>query len=177
MKTLLLMRHASTEWGNAGANDHDRELDQKGLIEAPRMGQVLLDYKIVPDLLVASTAKRAQSTAHALAMASEYHGEIQSVQDLYLAEPVTYYKTLRDISDSYSTVLVVGHNPGIAQLAMELTGVQSSFSTANLAHIELDIANWSELNGKSDGLLNGFFRPREEVDHKDVDNEGCFAPG
>ncbi len=64
MKTVLLLRHAKSDWGNPGLADFDRPLAKRGLKDAPRMGHVLTDFNVVPDKILASPARRAKQTAH-----------------------------------------------------------------------------------------------------------------
>ncbi len=77
MKTLLVLRHAKSSWKDSGLADHDRPLNKRGKHDAPRMGTLLAKEDLVPDLIISSSAKRAKSTAEAVAMNCGYDGEIQ----------------------------------------------------------------------------------------------------
>ena len=77
MKTLLLLRHAKSSWDNSELADHDRPLNGRGRRDAPRMGQLLAQHDLTPDLIVTSAARRAATTAELVALAAEYGGDIQ----------------------------------------------------------------------------------------------------
>ena len=90
MKTLLILRHAKSDWETPDVADHDRPLNGRGKRDAPRMGRLLRDENLVPDLIISSTAKRARKTAKLVAEASGYEGEIRLAETLYLAGPEAY---------------------------------------------------------------------------------------
>ena len=62
MKVLLLMRHAKSSWGDPTIKDHDRPLNNRGKKDAPRMGKLLKENNLIPDIILSSTAKRAEMT-------------------------------------------------------------------------------------------------------------------
>ena len=92
MKTLLLMRHAKSSWKDESRDDHDRPLNERGKKEAPRMGQLLLDQHLLPDLMLSSDAKRCRRTVEKVAAAAGYRGETVLTSELYAAPPVAYLK-------------------------------------------------------------------------------------
>ena len=63
MKTLLVLRHAKSSWKNPGQSDHERPLNKRGLAAAPRMGQLLAEQQLIPEIILCSTAERARQTA------------------------------------------------------------------------------------------------------------------
>ena len=85
MKTVLLLRHAKSSWDNPAVDDHERPLNKRGLKAAPRMGQLIADEGLKPDVIVSSTAVRAATTAAAIAEECGYDGEIHYTDDLYLS--------------------------------------------------------------------------------------------
>jgi phosphohistidine phosphatase len=106
-------------------------------------------------LIVSSTAKRARSTAKRVAESSGYKGKITLDRSLYAAEPAAYVNVLRHLSNEYTRVLMVGHNPGIDELVSLLTGEEHIMSTCSLVHIQFSMNTWSEINYKSRGRLIG----------------------
>jgi len=160
MKTLLL-RHAKSSWSDPALKDHDRPLNDRGKSDAPRMGQLLKDQKLTPDLIVSSTAKRARKTAAKVAKNCGYQGEIELTENFYLAHPGQYVQYLQQVSDEHDFVMVVGHNPGLEALLAWLTGEQEPLPTAALAQVEFDIASWSELAHSAGGRLANLWRPKE----------------
>lgn len=163
MKTLLLSRHAKSSWKNPDLPDHDRPLNKRGQNDAPRMGKLLKEEDLIPDLIMSSTAVRAKKTAEFVAKACKYKGEIVLNQSLYGAEPADYLKILEGLSDKHKAVLVIGHSPSVKETVEVLTGSQDVIMpTCALAHISLPIQNWAELNKqKIKGKLLKIWRPKE----------------
>lgn len=161
MKTLLILRHAKSAWGNSQLSDHDRPLNGRGQYDAPRMGAWLKQKNMVPELIISSTAERALTTAELVAQACEFEGELRPTRDFYLAGPPDYIKTLNELPDSYERVMIVGHNPGMEELVALLTDKDRPMTTANVAVVELPIASWRELTIFSDGRLKHDWRPKD----------------
>lgn len=162
MRTLLLLRHAKSSWNQPELNDHDRPLNKRGKKEAPKVGKFLKESDLIPDLILSSTARRARDTAQAVADESGYPGEIEFTQDLYLSDTDCYLDLLQRLPDTINRVLVVGHNPDMDELLTLLTDVNEHMATAALAHIDLPISSWNELNEATDGRLQNLWVPREK---------------
>jgi phosphohistidine phosphatase len=161
MKTLLLLRHAKSSWKQPGLHDHDRPLNKRGKREAPKVGKYLKDNDLTPDLIISSTARRAKDTAQAVVDESGYAGQIDFYQDLYLSDTSCYLDILHCLSDEVKRVLVVGHNPDLEELLTLLTDVTEHLTTATLAHVDLPISRWEDLNEATDGRLQNIWVPRE----------------
>lgn len=161
MKTLLLLRHAKSSWQDPGLEDHDRPLNPRGLRDAPRMGQLLRDRDLLPDLILCSSARRAQETAERVLESSGYDGELQIRRDLYHAGPATCLEVLGDLPEEIECVLLIGHNPGLEEVLDRLAGRYERMPTAALAHLALEIATWRDLKLGVDAELVDFWRPRE----------------
>jgi phosphohistidine phosphatase len=162
MKTLLLLRHAKSSWNQPELHDHDRPLNKRGKKEAPKVGRYLKDNDLEPDLILSSTARRAQDTAQAVLEESGFSGQIDLYQDLYLSDTSAYLDILRCLSDDANRVLVVGHNPDLEELLTLLTDVTEHLTTAALAQVDLPITSWQELSEATDGRLQKLWSPREE---------------
>ncbi|MEW5867886.1 MAG: histidine phosphatase family protein [Chloroflexota bacterium] len=161
MKTLLVLRHAKSSWKEADLSDHDRPLNKRGKRDAPRMGELLRQEDLVPDLILSSTAKRARTTAELVAEASGYEGEIQLLRDLYAAGAEAFVEALQHVSSKYDCVMVVGHNPGLEELLEALTGDYETLPTAALGQVQLPVDEWAELREDTNGRLVSIWRPRE----------------
>jgi phosphohistidine phosphatase len=161
MKTLLILRHAKSDWSNSQLSDHDRPLNGRGKYDAPRMGAWLRQQQMVPDLIISSTAERALTTAELLALGCDFEGELRTARDFYLAGAPTYIDTLNQLPDSYERVMVVGHNPGMEELLSLLTDKDRPMTTANVAVVDLSIESWGELTLFSDGRLQHLWRPKD----------------
>jgi phosphohistidine phosphatase len=154
MKTLLLLRHAKSSWKDVTIPDHDRPLNKRGKQDAPRMGMLIREEGLVPDLILTSSAKRAVSTAKLVAEASGFDGEMRVSRDLYAAGPESFIEELEALPDAYHMVLAIGHNPGMEELLEALTGDIQSMPTAALAQVELDIDHWADLEEETGKLID-----------------------
>jgi phosphohistidine phosphatase len=161
MKTLLLLRHAKSSWKQPELADHDRPLNKRGKRTAPRMGELLKDEDLIPDLIVCSSAVRAHHTALLVAKACGYVGKIKKTRELYLAEPQAYVEALRQVAEKHARVLVVGHNPGLEMLNEALTGEAMAMPTAALAYVELPLKRWSDLDLITECKLVNVWRPKD----------------
>ncbi len=161
MKTLLILRHAKSDWGNSQLSDHDRPLNDRGKYDAPRVGAWLNQQNMVPELIISSTAERALTTAEMVALASEFEGELRTTKDFYLASPPEYIEVLSELPNSYKRVMVVGHNPGMEELVALLTDQDRPLTTANVAVVELPIESWQELTIFTNGRLKHHWQPKD----------------
>ncbi|GIK55087.1 MAG: histidine phosphatase family protein [Chloroflexi bacterium] len=162
-KTLLIMRHAKSDWDNTRLSDHARPLNKRGKQDAPLMGKLLKDEDLTPDLIITSTAERALTTAELVALACDYGGELVTTGRFYHADPATYLELLQGVDDQYNRVMIVGHNPGMEELLYDLTDQAEHFTTANIAHVELPISSWAQLNEDTTGNLLNLWRPKEQI--------------
>jgi phosphohistidine phosphatase len=116
MKTLLVLRHAKSSWSDPARDDYQRPLNKRGRRDGPRMGELVREYGLIPDLVISSDAVRARLTAEAMAEAARYAGEVLLDQHLYLASPADILSLLRTVRENADTVMIVGHNPGLEEL-------------------------------------------------------------
>jgi phosphohistidine phosphatase len=167
MKRLLLLRHAKAV-PSSPAGDFERELAPRGRRDATIMGAFLRDEGLRPDRILASPARRTRQTAELAATAFDPAPEVVYQRSLYLAEPHLILELIRDTDPAVETLMVIGHNPGIADLAnlMTISGdpqarelMQESFPTAALAVIDLPEDLWQGVSFY-EGVLQRFVRPK-----------------
>jgi phosphohistidine phosphatase len=161
MKTLLLMRHAKSSWKEPNLQDHERPLNKRGLKDAPMMAELLCEKELIPQKILSSSAKRAESTAEILAKACHFTNDITYLNAFYMAEPETYLNKLREMPDELERVMIIGHNPGLEGLLQILSGQVESLPTAAIAHLVLPINRWQDLNENIEGNLVEFWCPRD----------------
>ena len=161
MKTLLVLRHAKSSWNDPALEDHERPLNERGRRDAPRVGELVREYGLIPDIIVSSDAVRAQLTAQAVAEAAGYAGEILLDHRLYLASPADILSLLQTVRENAERIMIVGHNPGLEDLVKQLTGEWQDMPTAALAQIVLPIDRWGDLDLTTRGGLVGHWRPAE----------------
>jgi phosphohistidine phosphatase len=153
VRRLYLLRHAKSSWDDPGLADHDRPLAPRGRRAAKAIGRHLREQGIEPELILCSTAVRARQTLERLGLAGA-----QFAPELYGAGASALLAGLREVPPEVASVMLIGHNPGIQDLARLLAGFDEKFPTAALAIIECP--DWSTLD-RGTGVLVGFVRPRE----------------
>jgi phosphohistidine phosphatase len=155
MRRLLLLRHAKAERSRPGERDHERVLTPRGRGDAPKLGAYMVRHAFIPDLVVVSTAARTRQTWELAATAFENAPPVQYDGRLYEAAPQAILNVIRDTGPQVGTLLVVGHNPGLQELAAQLVAVGDSdacqrlkeeFPTCALAVINFMVEDWSRLH-------------------------------
>lgn len=147
MKTLILTRHAKSDWADPTQDDHDRPLNKRGRKAAPRVGQWIADRAMPAEALV-STAARAQETWAAMVPAFTPRPRLHSLRQLYLASPQTLLKCLHQAKAD--TVLMIAHNPGIAEFARAILALPpeddsfARYPTAATLIASFKIASWPD---------------------------------
>ncbi len=162
--TLTLLRHAKSDWANPKLDDHDRPLNARGRRSAPLIGKYIEEKEIPIDVVLASTATRAQQTLELVVSNWERRlPEVFSTSNLYLASPRKIIDELQKLPAQWRSALVVGHNPGMGELASLLAGEEFDFPTACLASFELSVENWQQIPADlaAQGKLVQFCCPRE----------------
>ena len=143
MKQILIMRHAKSDWNNSAQSDFERPLNERGRKVAPLMGNLLKKKKLIPELILSSTAERASETTHAIARECELSGdEIVFIGDFYNGYITEVTDKIKKVDDKISRVMVVGHNPTWTNLVTHLSGEFSEMKTAEICVLEFD-GNWS----------------------------------
>lgn len=140
------MRHAKSDWDSNAQSDFDRPLNSRGLQNAPQMGTLLKIIGMCPDSIISSPAQRAKSTAKAVALETDYSGEIQYSEVFYFGNLQRILKTITDTDSKIDKLMIVGHNPTWESLVYDLTGKYQQMKTANIAVIEFDVNDWSKIN-------------------------------
>lgn len=161
MKRLLIMRHAKSSWKDEKLTDHERPLKKRGKQDAEKMGKLLKNKKIVPDIVLSSSATRAKETAEIITQAMKYKNNIVYVDALYMAEPTDILSIINDLSADAKTVMVIGHNPGSEALVQILTGKVESLPTGSIAYVTAKIKNWKDIIKSEDVKLKNLWRPKD----------------
>lgn len=149
MRRLILLRHGKSGWDDARLDDFDRPLAPRGLRDVPEMGRRLARRGQAPDLIISSAALRAISTARAVARELGYREDrIVSDADLYHASPEKILSFVRRAPDEASTLMMVGHNPGMTELANRLAEIRlDNMPTAGMLCVEFDAPeSWANID-------------------------------
>lgn len=148
MKVLYLMRHAKSSWSYDELNDHQRPLNDRGRDDAPLMGQALAGRNIKVDLLLTSSAVRAQSTAVRVAQEIGYpHDQIRVEDGIYRAEVKDLLALVRACPAEAGSVLLVGHNNTITDFANLLSPNSiNEMATAAIVCLHFRVEQWQEID-------------------------------
>lgn len=166
MLRLLLFRHAKTA-RESGGGDHDRPLTKRGEEDSKRIGRYLADEQLLADLAIASDSRRTRQTLDLAMRAANQHPQARLDRAVYLAEPHTLLEVIRRTPSEVRSLLMIGHNPGMADLATLLTGfgdryafarMSTKFPTAGLAVLDFPVERWDEVKERG-GRLDRFVTP------------------
>lgn len=176
MKRLLLLRHAKAAAGSVKSGDHARPLNERGRLDAPRMGIAMQHKRYLPDLVLCSTAKRTEETWEHVSPELDGSPEVRFLDELYLAPWKAIASIIRNAGGAAETMLVIGHNPGLEECASALSRKPKSehervcaallaekFPTCALAVLDFDLGTWREI-AAGGAILRDFIRPKELSD-------------
>jgi phosphohistidine phosphatase len=151
VKQLILLRHAAAEQGRPGLADIERPLSERGRTEALHAAEQIVVAGLRIDALMASPARRSRETAIIVAAQLDLARPIHYDPPLYLGEPDVLLQSLQHCRSSAHTVLLVGHNPGLSELAQRFTGRSEpvELRTAGLCHIAFELDSWQQLRPRA----------------------------
>ncbi len=168
MRRLILLRHAKSDWSAAGLPDRDRDLAPRGSESAPRIGAYMARHGLLPDLVLCSTARRARRTWDLVAEAFAQAPPTTYDERLYETGADVILEVIKGVGRHVHALLVVGHNPGLRDLAELLIAagdienrqrLLEKFPTSSLAVIDFPVDDWSRLHPRA-GRLDRFVEPR-----------------
>jgi len=160
MKTLFLLRHAKSSWNDSNLQDFDRPLNARGKKGAELIAAFIKKEKVSPDLIISSPAVRARETIEIIVKAAKPPAELRFDQRIYEATSLVLNEVISQIEEDKSSVLLVGHNPGMENLLEMLTGQVGNMATATLARIDLKADKWTRaLEGQ--GKLEWLVKPKD----------------
>ena len=166
-KQILLLRHAKSSWADPISGDFSRPLNDRGRRSATAMGRQLERLKLRPQMILCSSAKRTRETYDGLG-ASVDGVPVEYEDSIYEASVDQLLNVLRGVDDGYDSVMMIGHNPGMEEMAKllcenhgnakALERMAAKFPTGALAVLETDSPSWDEL-GQGSCQLKAFMRP------------------
>ncbi len=161
MKRVVLLRHAKAEVDSPTFDDHDRALAARGHADADAMAEAMKSKKITAEIAWCSSAKRTLETWDH--MAAIWGGQTQLFvkRDLYLSPPDVIMDFVQSTSDDLSSVITIGHNPGMEELAMTLDGswMPPKFPTCAVAVFDFDVESWSQVEPRRGSVVD-YFTPK-----------------
>ncbi|HEY6862210.1 MAG TPA: histidine phosphatase family protein [Pseudolabrys sp.] len=168
MRRLLLFRHAKAERSEPGMQDRDRRLIERGCKEAAKVGAYMASHALIPDRVMTSPSARTQETWKFAATAFRRPPVATSVERLYNATAHDIFSVVKETGATTHTLLIIGHNPGLHELALMLIAsgdieareqLREKLPTSGLAIIDFALDDWSKLHPQC-GRLGRFVTPR-----------------
>ncbi len=147
MKTVILFRHAKSDWGAEFDADHERPLNERGERAARLMGRFLADSGAVPDRVISSSAIRARTTVELATAAGGWGCPVEVTHDLYETSPDQVLARLRAEDDAAENLLLAGHEPAWSTLAGQLIGrAHIRMPTAAMACVDFERSRWARID-------------------------------
>ena len=154
MKALWVLRHAKSSWDDARLDDHDRPLNRRGERAAAGVAAWLARHPTPPSLVLCSSAKRTRQTLEPIQVALAPRLRALVERELYLADADALLARIARLGENERSVMLIGHNPGLHELAVRLAArgardllarLRAKLPTAALALLELDVAHWRDV--------------------------------
>jgi len=158
MKKLLLLRHGNASSRIENMTDYKRPLDNTGKKQIAIIADKLEESSNLPNLIIASTALRAISSAEII-QNKKTDIKLMGTELLYSASIFEYIDILSTQKNNVDTIMLVAHNPTISLFISKLTEKHIGMGTGNLCMLELDIKKWSDLDFKSTIINSTLIRP------------------
>ena len=168
MLRLMLLRHAKSDWSSSGMQDAVRPLTERGVAAARLMGGYMARHSLIPQRVLCSPSRRTHQTWAEIA--PQWPAEVEATFDerLYAATPQVVLSIVRAQKDAKRSLLVIGHNPGLQEMAELLIAagdvelrerLREKFPTAALAVIDFAVKKWGRIHNRS-GRLDRYVTPR-----------------
>ncbi len=160
MKTLYLLRHGKSSWKDETLPDVERPLNGRGRRASQTVGAFLKREKIIPDLVLSSSAIRARQTTDIVMETAKLRTDLRFDERIYEAGAQRLLEVVRQIEKSKKIVLLVGHNPGMEEFLTMLTGAVDTMPTGTLSKVVLSASNWADMGDKG-ATLEWIVKPKE----------------
>ena len=167
VRTVFLLRHGKSSWSDTAIADIDRPLAPRGRRASRLIAKYMRRKKIRPALVLCSPSRRTRQTLKAIESSLENGVTVELVPELYAASETELLERLRTVPDSAASVMVIGHNPGLQDLALalasrgtELAQLREKFPTGALATLAVEGDSWASV-GPGDAELVDYVVPRQ----------------
>lgn len=159
MKRVLLMRHAKSSWENYSLTDHERGLNERGRKDAPRIAEKIKEKGILPEAIYSSDAKRTQETFAGINDVLQIKNTF-FIHNLYMASANEILNTIRNADNTYKTIIILAHNPGITNAFSYLADVSiDNVPTCGVGCLNFEVNSFDEIAPKT-GELEYFVYPK-----------------
>ena len=154
MKSIILFRHAKSDWDATYSSDHQRPINQRGIKASKLMGSYLAKINEIPDLIISSSALRALQTMENAISTGKWESKIAVKKEVYHASVSTLIDLIKRTRNIYSNICIIGHEPTFSYFLKSITNeTVFKFPTATMAKIVLKVESWNNLDNKPSKLL------------------------
>ena len=161
MKSIILFRHAKSDWNATYSSDHQRPINQRGIKASKLMGSYLAEINEIPDLVISSSALRALETMENAISAGNWESKINIEKEVYHASVSKLIDLIKRTKNIHSNICIIGHEPTFSYFIKSITDKSiSKFPTATMAKIVLKVESWNKIDNKLSKLL-WIKKPRE----------------
>ena len=159
-RSIIIFRHGKSDWNATYGKDHDRPLSKRGIKASKKMGKYLKNMKIVPDIVISSTAKRTNTTAELAIKSGDWSSYFITDNRIYGSSSSFLLELIHLLDDSNKIACFVGHEPTCSSFISLCTFYSDDFKTASMAKIDFNIDSWEEIEfGK--GNLDWIKSPKD----------------
>lgn len=168
MKKLLLLRHAKSDWNDFTLEDHERPLNERGKRNASQIGRYMADHNLTPDMIFCSTAIRTRETLGLILEETPLTCPIEFRPDIYEATSRALMDIIKSCPDKYHHIMLVGHNPAMQYLGLELSNnldgkhrqqLEKHLPTGTLQCHTLNLDSFESVSENS-SILDRLIRPK-----------------
>jgi len=146
MLSLILFRHAKSDWNAEHEKDHDRPLAQRGIRAAKTMGAFLAAISKVPELALTSSAKRARDTLDLASRQGNWSCPIMVKPEIYQSDTRTLMELLHSFDEKPRSLLITGHEPTLSEMTSQLVGdAHIRFPSGAMARIDFNVESWHQV--------------------------------
>ena len=154
MKSIILFRHAKSDWNATYSSDHQRPINQRGIKASKLMGSYLAEINEIPDLIIASSALRALQTMENAIFEGNWESRIKIEKEVYHASVSTLIDLIKRTKNTYSNICIIGHEPTFSYFIKSITDESMfKFPTATMAKIVFKVESWNKIDDKLSKLL------------------------
>ena len=154
MKSIILFRHAKSDWDATYSSDHQRPINQRGIRASKVMGSYLAKINEIPDLIISSSALRAIQTLENAISAGNWESKINIEREVYHASVSTLIDLIKRTKNIYSNICIIGHEPTFSYFIKSITDESIfKFPTATMAKVVLKVESWNKIDEKLSKLL------------------------
>ena len=159
-RSIIIFRHGKSDWNATYGKDHDRPLSKRGIKASKKMGKYLKNMKIVPDIVISSTAKRTKTTAELAIKSGNWSSYFITDNRIYGSSSSFLLELIHLLDDSNKIACFVGHEPTCSSFISLCTFYSDDFKTASMAKIDFNIDSWRKIEfGK--GNLDWIKSPKD----------------